>query len=76
MRVILVETTGLKTIYEAFGTWRQCKGWISRVSEGVILAEQFAAVQKCIELDRLATIRELQASPDDLESVGFHRAGL
>ena len=74
VRVILVERTESKTIYEAFGTWRQCKRWIARVSGCVILADQFVAVQKCIELNRLATIHEVQASMDDLESVGFRRA--
>jgi hypothetical protein len=39
----------------------------------VILAEQFAAVQKCLKLNRLATIDEVQASFHDLESVGFRR---
>jgi len=75
VRVILVETTESKTIYEGFGTWRQCKGWIVRVSGCVILADQFAAVHKCLKLNRLATIHEVQASVDDLESVGFRRTG-
>jgi hypothetical protein len=73
--VILVEVAGSKTIYEAIGTWRQCKRWISQVSRSVILADQFAVAEKRIELNRLATIHDVQASPDDLEAAGFSRAG-
>jgi hypothetical protein len=75
VRVILVGNTGTKSIYERFGTWRQCRRWIVQISGSVILAEQFTAVQKCLELNRLATIAELQVSPHDLESVGFRYAG-
>jgi hypothetical protein len=75
VRVILVERMGIGCVYEGFGTWRQCKGWIVRVSGCVILADQFAAAYKCLRLNRLATIHEVQASVDDLESVGFRRVG-
>jgi hypothetical protein len=74
VRVILVERMGIGCVYEGFGTWRQCRRWIVQISGCVILAEQFAAVQKCLELNRLATIDEVQASFYDLESVGFRRA--
>jgi hypothetical protein len=73
VRVILVEKTGTGYAYEGFGTWRQCRRWIVQISGCVILAEQFAAVQKCLKLNRLATIDEVQASFHDLESVGFRR---
>lgn len=75
VRVILVETTESKTIYERFGTWRQCKVWIAQVSGYVILADQFAAAQRSLKMNRLATIHEVQASVDDLELIGFQRVG-
>jgi hypothetical protein len=75
VRVILVETTELRTIYESFGTWRECKRWITLVSGCVIHPDQFAAAQKRLKLNRLATINEVEASVNDLELVGFRRAG-
>jgi len=74
VRVLLVETTKARTIYEGFGTWLQCRRWVTRISECAILGDQFATVEKRLELNRLATIEEIQVSPHDLESVGFHRA--
>ena len=74
VRVILIETAGTESIYEGFGTWRQFRRRIVQISGCVILWEQFAVVQKRLELNRMATIDEVQASFHDLESVGFRRA--
>jgi len=35
--------------------------------------DQLAAVERRLEMKRLATIKEVQISLHDLESVGFHR---
>jgi hypothetical protein len=74
VRVLLVETIKARTIYEGFGTWLQCRRWVTRISECAILGDQFATVEKRLELNRWAMIEGLWASPYDLESVGFHRA--
>ena len=74
VRVILVQTIGAQTTYEGFGTWSQCRGWIAQISECAIFGDEFAAVERLLEMKRLATIEEVQVSLRDLESVGFHRA--
>jgi hypothetical protein len=72
VRVLLVETTKARPIYERFGTWLQCKRWIVQISEYVIVGDQFAAIEKRLEMKRLATIKEVQVSLAQLESAGFH----
>jgi hypothetical protein len=74
VRVLLVETTGAHSIYEGFGSWSQCRRWVAQITECAIFGDQFAAIEKCLEMKRLATIKEVQVSLYDLESVGFHRA--
>lgn len=74
VRVLLVETADAKAVYEAFGTWLQCRRWITQISECAIFGDQLAVVQKCLQLNRLATIKNLRASVADLESTGFRRA--
>jgi hypothetical protein len=73
VRVLLVETTRAQSIYEGFGTWPQCRDWIAQVSECVIFGDQFAAIEKRLEMKRLATIQEVQVSLGRLESIGFCR---
>jgi hypothetical protein len=73
VRVILVQTTGTQTTYEKLGTWSQCRRWITQISECAIFGDQLAAVERRLEMKRLATIKEVQISLHDLESVGFHR---
>jgi hypothetical protein len=74
VRVLLVETANAQSIYEASGTWAQCRRWVVQISGCVILADQFAAIQKRLEMKSLATIKEVQVSLCALESVGFRRA--
>jgi len=74
VRVLLVETTKAQAVYEGSGTWSECRRWVTQISECAIFGDQFVAVEKRLELNRLATIEEMQVSLYDLESVGFHRA--
>jgi hypothetical protein len=74
VRVLLVETSKALTIYEGFGTWSQCRRWVTQVSECAILGDQLAAVEKRLELKRLATIEGIEVSLGRLESCGFWRA--
>jgi hypothetical protein len=71
--MLLVETSKAQTIYEKFGFWLECKGWVVQLSGYVVSRDQLASVQKCLDLGRLATIKEILASMDDLDSMGFRR---
>jgi len=74
VRVLLVETSKAQTIYEGFGTWSQCRRWVTQISECAIFGDQLAVVEKRLELKRLATIEEIEVSLGRLESAGFRRA--
>jgi hypothetical protein len=74
VRVLLVEKTGKQTTYETFGTWSQCWRCVNQISECAIFGDQLAAVEKRLDLKRLATINEVQVSLGRLESAGFRRA--
>jgi len=74
VRVLLVETTRARAVFEGFGSWSQCKLWVMQISEFAISANQLAAIHKRLELKRLATINEVRASLRDLDSVGLRRA--
>lgn len=72
VRVLLVDTC-TQTIYEGFGCWSQCRRWIALVSECPILADQLTAIEKLLEMKRLATIQGMRVSLHDLQAVGFRR---
>jgi len=74
IRVILVESADARAVYEAFGTWLQCRRWITQVSECAIFGDQLNVVRKRLELNCLATIKTVRASVVDLEFAGFRRA--
>jgi len=74
IRVLLVELGGEKKVYEAVGIWSQCRRWITQMSECAIVGNHFAAIEKRLKVKRLATIKEVQVSIYDLESIGFLRA--
>jgi len=73
VRVLLVETTGAMLIYERFGNWNQCRRWVAQISEYAVFGDEFAAIEKRLEMKRLATINEIHVSSCDLESEGFCR---
>ena len=73
VRMLLVETTEAQTVYEGFGYWLQCKGWVAQLSGYDISRDQLATVQRSLNLKRLATIQEIWTSLHDLDSVGFRR---
>ena len=73
VRVLLVETSTATFIYERFGPWSQCRRWVVQLSEFAIFGDEFAAIEKRLEMKRLATIKEIYISSSDLESAGFCR---
>jgi len=74
VRLLLVETSKAETIYWGSGTWSDCRRWIIQLSKCAIFGDRLAAVEKRLELNRLATIEAIEISVCDLESVGFSRA--
>jgi hypothetical protein len=73
VRMLLVESTKAQPVYEGSGSWLQCKCWIGQLSGYVILRDQLAAVQKDLDLRRLATIKQIWTSEHELDSAGFRR---
>jgi hypothetical protein len=73
VRMLLVETTRGKTIYEGIGSWLQCERWIAQISGWIIPVEKLVLVRKCIEQKRLAAIDVVRISVEDIESVGLIR---
>ncbi len=74
VRVLLVEATGAQAVYEGFGSWSECERWVIQISGSAVPGDQLAAVRKRLGEKRSATIREVLASLDDLDSIGLHRA--
>ncbi len=74
LRVILVEAKSAKAVYEGFGSWPECMGWIRELSSFGISGDELINVQKLLDQERLVTMKdEVRASLDTLESLGFHR---
>ena len=74
IRVLLVEANTSERVYEQIGTWKQCRCWVAHISGYAILPDQLVAVQKRLDMNRLATIGEFEASPDEIDAAGFCRA--
>jgi hypothetical protein len=74
IRVLLVETSSAKAVYEGLGSWSKCRRWITRLSTIHLSGEELAVVRKRLDRKRLATIQEVRASPRELESLGLRRA--
>jgi hypothetical protein len=62
VRILLVETINAQAIYEGFGTWSQCRRRVTQISECVIFGDQLHAVEKRLEMMRLATIEDVEVS--------------
>ena len=74
VRVLLVESTSAQSIYERFGTWSQCRRTIVQISECAIFGDQFADIERRLEMNRMGSIKDIHVSVCDLESAGFRRA--
>ena len=75
LRVLLVEVTSAQAVYEGFGSWAKCTRWIHRLSEAGISRGELALIRKLLDQNRLVTTKdEVRASPDELMSLGLHRA--
>jgi hypothetical protein len=73
VRMLLVETTGGKTIFEGIGSWLQCERWIAQISGWIIPMKKLVLVRKRIEQKRLAAITAVRSSVESVESVGLTR---
>jgi phage major head subunit gpT-like protein len=73
IRVLLVETSKAKSIYEGFGSWPQCEHWIGQLTGWIIPRDLLAVLRKRLEQKQLATINVVRTSVEDIESVGLSR---
>lgn len=74
VRVLLVEATNARVVYEGFGTWAKCNNWLQILSNKSISTDELANLQNLLIRKRLATIHDVRASLNDLEPLGFFRA--
>jgi hypothetical protein len=73
IRVLLVETSKVRSIYEGFGSWPQCERWIGQLTGWIIQRDVLADLRKRLEQKQLATINVVRTSVDIIESVGLSR---
>lgn len=76
VRILLVETSNAKAVYEGLGSWTKCVRWIRCLSTIRISGEELTLVRKRLDQKCLATIQEVRASPSEIESLGLHRADI
>ena len=73
VKILLVERKTAQPIYEGLGTWSQCKRWVAQISGYAIMGGPLIAVRKRLETNQLATIHEMRATLNDIESAGLCR---
>jgi hypothetical protein len=74
VRVVLVGTTGVRAVYEGMKPWSRCKRWSGGLRGMKVPEDSLAQVCKTFERTQFAIIEEAQASLEDLQSLGLHRA--
>ena len=74
VRVLLVETTGTRAVYEGIKRWSKCKRWIGRLQGIPNPGDELAQVSKTFMRAQFAVIQEAHASLQDLAFLGLHRA--
>jgi hypothetical protein len=74
IRVLLVETSKARSIYEGFGPWSQCELWIGQLTGWMISRDVLAVLRKRLEQKRLAAIKRVLVSVHDIESIGLQRS--
>ena len=73
VRILFVETLHGKPIYEGFASWAQCEIWIAALSGWMIKSEVLINARQRVEQRRLATIKGLHVSADEIRALGFSR---
>jgi hypothetical protein len=73
IRVLLVEASKARSIYEGFGSWPQCERWIGQLTGWIIPRDVLADLRKRLDQKQLATINVVRTSVEDIESVGLSR---
>jgi hypothetical protein len=74
VRVLLVETTGARAVYEGIKRWSKCKRWIGRLQGIPNPEDELGQIYKTFMRAQFAVIQEAQATLEDLASFGLHRA--
>jgi len=74
VRVLLVETTGSRAVYEGIKRWSKCKRWIGRLQGISNPEDELGQICKTFMRAQFAVIQEAQATLEDLASFGLHRA--
>jgi hypothetical protein len=73
VRVLLVEISEAQPIYEGFGSLSQCERWIVQLTGWIIPKDVLSVLRKRIEQKRMATIKGVQVSRREIESIGLQR---
>jgi hypothetical protein len=73
IRVLLVEASKARSIYEGFGSWPQCERWIGQLTGWITPRDVLADLHKRLEQKQLATINVVRTSVQDIESAGLSR---
>jgi hypothetical protein len=71
VRVLFVETSTAKSIYEGFGSLSQCERWIVQLTGWIITRDVLAVLRKRLKQRRMATIKGVQVSRREIESIGL-----
>jgi hypothetical protein len=74
VRVLLVETTGARAVYEGIKRWSKCKRWMERLQGIPNPEDELGQICKTLMRSQFAVIQEAQATLEDLASFGLHRA--
>ena len=74
VRMLLVETSKAQSIYEGFGSLSQCERWIVQLTGWIIPKDVLSVLRKRIEQKRMATIKGVQVSRREIESIGLQRS--
>jgi len=73
VRVLLVETSKAQSIYEGFGSLSQCERWIVQLTGWNIPREVLSILRKRLRQRRMSTIKGVQVSRREIESIGLQR---
>jgi hypothetical protein len=73
VRMLLVETSVAQPIYEGFGSLSQCEQWMVQLTGWIIPKDVLSVFRKRIEQKRMATIKGVQVSRREIESIGLQR---
>jgi hypothetical protein len=74
VRVLLVETTGTRAVYEGIQRWSKCKRWMERLQGIANPEDQLGQISKTFMRVQFAVIQDAQATLEDLASFGLYRA--